>query len=163
MGSWCLGSADASPAWNKMLKMLSMLYVALQTSAWQMWQVWFIFSDFISLLGCFRGISAKSSKQYYLKFPGKYFFLLTIFRMDLFRAAHGLGCKNDHLHKICHTYPTMMKLSTVTPYLTKIQNIYKHVTHLLSFADISMFSPKITRTFVISRNTDIDCISIYNC
>ena len=121
------------------------------------------FSDFISLLGCFRGISAKSSKQYYLKFPGKYFFLLTIFRMDLFRAAHGLGCKNAHLHKICHTYPTMMKLSTVTPYLTKIQNIYKHVTHLLSFADISTFSPKITRTFVISRNTDIDCISIYNC
>ena len=27
--------------------------------------------------------------------------------------------------KICHTYPTMMKLSTVIPYLTKIQNKYK--------------------------------------
>ena len=53
------------------------------------------------------------------------FFLLTIFKIGLFGAAHASGCKNAHLHKICHTYPTMMKLSTVTPYLTKIQNIYK--------------------------------------
>ena len=29
------------------------------------------------------------------------------------------------LLKICHTYPKMIKLSTVIPYLTKIQNIYK--------------------------------------
>ena len=85
----------------------------------------FFFSDFISLLSCFSGISAKSSKQYYFKSPDKYFFLLTIFRMGLFGAAHASGCKNAHLHKICHTYPTMMKLSTVIPYLTKIQNMYK--------------------------------------
>ena len=41
------------------------------------------------------------------------------------RAAHGLGCKNARLPKICYTYPTMMKLSTVIPYLKKIQIIYK--------------------------------------
>ena len=29
------------------------------------------------------------------------------------------------LRKICHTYPTMMKLGTVIPYLRKIQKIYK--------------------------------------
>ena len=27
--------------------------------------------------------------------------------------------------KICHTYPTTMKLNTAIPYLTKIQNIHK--------------------------------------
>ena len=30
-----------------------------------------------------------------------------------------------HVLKICHTNPTMMKLSTAIPYLTKIQNIHK--------------------------------------
>ena len=80
----------------------------------------FFFSDFVSLLSCFGGISAKSSKQYYFKFPDKYYL-----RMGLFEVAHGSVCKNAHLHKICHTYPTMMKLSTVISYLTKIQNIYK--------------------------------------
>ena len=32
--------------------------------------------------------------------------------------------KAPPLPKICHTYPTMMKLGTVTPYLKKIQKIY---------------------------------------
>ena len=45
--------------------------------------------------------------------------------MGLFGAAHETGCKNAHLHKTCHTYPKVMKLGTVIPYLTKIQNIYK--------------------------------------
>ena len=77
----------------------------------------FFSSDFISLLSCFRGISAKLSKQYYLKLFAKY----------IFSAALGSGCRNapSPLLKICHTYPKMIKLSTVIPYLTKIQNIYK--------------------------------------
>ena len=33
--------------------------------------------------------------------------------------------KRSPLPKICHTSPTMMKLSTVTPYLKKIQRIYE--------------------------------------
>ena len=37
----------------------------------------------------------------------------------------GGGAKRPPFLKICHTYPTMMKLGTVTPYLKKIQKIYK--------------------------------------
>ena len=83
------------------------------------------FSDFISLLTYFRGISEKSNKQYYLKFPDKYFFCCPYSGWAFSGAAHGSACKRVHVHKICHTYPTMMKLCTVIPYLTKIQNIYK--------------------------------------
>ena len=41
----------------------------------------------------------------------------------------------DSLPKICHTFPTMMKLGTAIPYLKEIQKIY-HMTHPLSSADI---------------------------
>ena len=45
--------------------------------------------------------------------------------MGIFGAAHGWwGDKKAPLPKICHTYPTMMKLGTVIPYLKKIQKIY---------------------------------------
>ena len=33
--------------------------------------------------------------------------------------------KKSPLPKICHTYPTMMKLGTVIPYLKKIQKLYQ--------------------------------------
>ena len=59
------------------------------------------------------------------------------------------------------TYPTMMKLGTNILYLKKIQTNMNHVTHILSYADISIFYRK-PANFVISRNTDIDCILIYN-
>ena len=47
--------------------------------------------------------------------------------MDIFGTAHrwGDGQKDHSLPKICHTYPTMMKLGTVIPYLKKIQKIYE--------------------------------------
>ena len=46
--------------------------------------------------------------------------------MDLFGAAHGFGGKKaPPLYKMCHTYPTKMKLGTVIPYLKKIQKIYE--------------------------------------
>ena len=35
------------------------------------------------------------------------------------------GKKAPPLPKICHRYPTMMKLGTVIPYLKKIQKIYE--------------------------------------
>ena len=52
--------------------------------------------------------------------------------MGLFWVAHGWGeGKKALLPKVCHTYPTMMKLDTVKPYLQKIQSIYKlRDTHL---------------------------------
>ena len=51
---------------------------------------------------------------------------LTVFRMGLFRTAHVCGGgKKALLPKIYQTYPTMMKLETVIPYLKKTQKIYE--------------------------------------
>ena len=52
---------------------------------------------------------------------------LTLFRMGFFGAAHGwgVGGQKGPLPKICHAYPTMMKLGTVIPCLKKIQKIYE--------------------------------------
>ena len=59
--------------------------------------------------------------------------------------------------KICHTYPTTMKLGIVIPYIRKIQKIH-NVTQPLSSPDISIFYRK-SANFAISGNTDIDYIS----
>ena len=59
---------------------------------------------------------------------------LTLFRMGFFGAAHGWGGgKKIPLPKICHTYPTAMKLDTVIPYPKKIQKIYESRDTLLEF------------------------------
>ena len=90
--------------------------------------------------------------------------VLTLFRMCLFEAAHGRGplsTKGPPLPKIRYAYPTMVKLGTVTPNLKKILKIYKYMTHPLSSAGISIFYQK-SGTFVVSRNTIIDCIIIHN-
>ena len=78
--------------------------------------------------------------------------------MGFFGAAHGWGGKKAPLPKICHTYPTMMKLGTVIPYLKKIQKYMSHVTRPLS----SAFYCRISTNFAISRNTDIDFILAHN-
>ena len=49
-------------------------------------------------------------------------FILTLFRMGCFGAAHRWS---GFLPKICQTYPAMMKLGPVIPYLKKIQKIYE--------------------------------------
>ena len=48
-------------------------------------------------------------------------FLLTPFRMVLFRAAHGWGegVQKSSLREICHAYPTIIKLLTVIPVIPK--------------------------------------------
>ena len=46
--------------------------------------------------------------------------LLTLFRMGIFGADYGWE-RGLFGPKICHTYPTTMKLGTVIPYLKKIQ------------------------------------------
>ena len=66
---------------------------------------------------------------------------LLLFRMGFFGAPQ----KAHLLPKICHRYSTVMKLSTVICYLRKIQMIYKSLTHPLSSADISIFSPEIRK------------------
>ena len=76
--------------------------------------------------------------------------------MGLFGVAHGWGAKKAPLHpNICHTYPTIMKLGTVIPYLRKIQKIYESREHLVSFANISTFSQK-SAYFAISRITGLN-------
>ena len=52
---------------------------------------------------------------------------LTLFRMGIFGTAKAT------LPKIYHTYPTMMKLDTVIPYLKKIQKIYEYRDSTLNF------------------------------
>ena len=54
--------------------------------------------------------------------------------MGFFGAAHGWsGAFWSPLPKICHTYPTIMKLGTVIPYLRKTQKIYKSRDTSLDF------------------------------
>ena len=77
--------------------------------------------------------------------------VLTLSRMGISGAAHWWGPKNAHLLKICHRYPTMMKLGTAIPYLKKIQKYIIHMTHSLSSADISIFSPEISKFCYIKK------------
>ena len=73
---------------------------------------------------------------------------LTLLRMDFFGAAQGWGeggCKKapPPVSKICHTYPTLMKLGTVILlYFTyrRSKKYINHVTHPLSSAGTSIFS-----------------------
>ena len=80
---------------------------------------------------------------------------LTLFRMGAFGTAHRWGgIQKRSLHpKTCHTYPTMMKFNTVIPYLKKIKKKKKmnYVTHPLTSADISIFSPEICKSFYIKK------------
>ena len=58
----------------------------------------------------------------------------TLFRIGLFGAAHRWGGgKKATLPKICLTYPTIMKLGTVIPYLNKTQNVYESHNTPLEF------------------------------
>ena len=51
---------------------------------------------------------------------------VTLLKMGLFRAAHGWGgARKLPLPKICHTYPTKMKLVTIMLYLKKTREIDK--------------------------------------
>ena len=54
--------------------------------------------------------------------------------MGFFGAAHGWGGgQKGPPPKICHAYPTMMKLGTVIPYLKKIQKLYESRDTSLDF------------------------------
>ena len=51
---------------------------------------------------------------------------INLIQDGLFRGCSRMwGVFLPPLPKICHTYPTMMKLDTVIPYLKKIQKIYE--------------------------------------
>ena len=63
------------------------------------------------------------------------------------------------LPKICHIYPTMMKLGTLAPCLQKIWKIYKSCNAVLWFCWDQFFWAK---TFVTSITTEIDLILMHN-
>ena len=68
--------------------------------------------------------------------PFKFWKTLTLFRMDFFGTVHGWrrGAKSPPLlPKICLTYPTIMKLGTVIPYLKTIQKLYESRDKHLEF------------------------------
>ena len=75
-----------------------------------------------------------------------------LFSMGFFGTAHGLGgLLGGGLPKISHTYPTIMKLGTVTPYLKKIQKLNKSRDTPLYSADISTFLPEISKFCCIKK------------
>ena len=87
----------------------------------------------------------------YFNFTG-YLVTLTIFRMGIFclltdGGGRGGGQKTSGPShpKICHRYSTMIKLDTVIPYLKRFKKCMNHVTHPLSSADITTFSPEISK------------------
>ena len=61
--------------------------------------------------------------------------------MGFFGAAHGWRGGGLFGHTYRHTYPTIMKLGTVMPYLRKIQRMYKsHDTFLDSYRHQHFFT-----------------------
>ena len=65
---------------------------------------------------------ASTFSQQFVNFEEAY---LTLFRMGFFGAAHGWDGGLPPIPKICHAYPTMIKLGTFIPYPKKIQKIYE--------------------------------------
>ena len=67
--------------------------------------------------------------------------------MGFWRGCSQMAGAKSPLPKICHTYPTMMKLGTVIPYLRRIKKKMNHMTQPLSSSEINIFSPKIKILF----------------
>ena len=59
------------------------------------------------------------------------------------RMDEGGGGQKNLPSLKCLTYPTIMELATVIPYLKK--DLINHLTHPLSYADTSIFSSKIRK------------------
>ena len=85
---------------------------------------------------------------------------LTLFRMGIFGAAYGWGGQKG-LHKICHTYPTMMKVGSYTLAKEDSKNVWItwHTPWVLL---TSAFFHRKSADFVIWRNKYLDCILVHN-
>ena len=73
-----------------------------------------------------------------------------------------LSSNGGPLPKICHTYPSLMKLDTVIHYLNKTKISINEVAQWLSSAEINRIFHRKSATLDISRNTDTDFILIHN-
>ena len=81
-------------------------------------------------------------------------FLLTLFRVGIFKAVQGWGGgggKKVYLPIIYHTYPAMMNLAELYFTQRRTKKYMNQVTHHFSSADISIFSPKITKFCCIKK------------
>ena len=79
--------------------------------------------------------------------------IVTLFRMSLFGVAHGCWRQKARPRsKFFHTYPTMMKLGTVIPYLKKIQEIYDSHDTPLKFCQHQHFFTGITKFCYIKKH-----------
>ena len=67
------------------------------------------------------------------KFFPDFLNMLTLFGMGFLGATKEWGDKKASLPKICHTYPTMIKLRIFIPYLKKIQKLYESYDTTLEF------------------------------
>ena len=74
----------------------------------------------------------------------------------------GLGQKGLPPQNLPHiSYKLGYTVQMIIPYLKNIQKYMNHVTHLISSAEISIFTQK-SENFAILRNTGIDCILVQN-
>ena len=82
-----------------------------------------------------------------------FYYLVNPIQDGLFRncSRMGGGLFAHPLPKICRTYPAMMKLGTVIPYLRKTQKMYKSRETTLSSAGINIFSPEISKFCYIKK------------
>ena len=67
------------------------------------------------------------------------------------------GWEKSTFLKFCHTYPIIMKLDTVAPYLKTIQKAYKSSYTFLEFCWHQHFFHRKSATFFELRNADIYC------
>ena len=89
---------------------------------------------------------------------------LTLFRVGFFGGCSRIGVGGQKgppsLKSVTHI---LQWWNLAQLYLTqrRSKKYMNHATHLLSSADISIFSPGINK-FCYTRNTDIDCFLIHN-
>ena len=76
---------------------------------------------------------------------------LILFRTGSLGVAHRCGDKKVPFPKICHTYPAMMKLGTVIPYLMKIQKIYESRDAHVEFCCHKNFLPEINKFCYVKK------------
>ena len=110
--------------------------------------------DHLAFLWLYDSISLEFFHLYHLETFHNFYFVVNLnpIQDGLFRGCSRIrGAKRAPLPKIFHTYPTMMKLGTVIPYLKKIKKNVNHVIHLLSSANMSSFSPGFSKFCYIKK------------
>ena len=95
-------------------------YFKLKNGTPLLWKSFSFFGKFVSKLN-FQSFQWLSHKIISISQTEGYF---NTIQDGSFWGCSRMGAKTPPLPKICHTYPTMMKLSTVMPYLRKTQKIY---------------------------------------